>query len=48
MTIEELIIKKTGKTFDEIRAMSNDELYDFIENIIGKAFKMGYGYYETY
>ena len=41
-TIEEAIVKETGKTFDEIRAMSNVELYDFIEEIREEAYSKGY------
>ena len=45
MTIEESIVEETGKTFDEIRAMSNIELYNFIEDIRHEAFEIGkYGY----
>ena len=42
MTIEDRIVKETGKTFDEIRAMSNIELYDFIEEIKEEAYSQGY------
>ena len=42
MTIEEAIVKETGKTFDEIREMSNAELYQFIENIQLEAWNDGY------
>ncbi len=40
-TIEKAIVRETGKTFEEIRAMSNTELYDFIEEIREKAFSDG-------
>ena len=42
MTIEEAIVIETGKTFDEIRAMSNVELYAFIEDIREEAFNEGH------
>jgi ribosomal protein L29 len=42
MTIEEAIVRETGKTFEEIRAMSDVELYAFIENIREEAFNEGY------
>ena len=41
-TIEEAIVRETGKTFDEIRAMSNIELYNFIEEILEEAYSKGY------
>lgn len=40
-TIEEAIVRETGKTFEEIRAMSNVELYDFIEEIREQGFSNG-------
>ena len=42
MTIEKSIFLETGKTFEEIRIMSNVELYDFIEEIREKAWSDGY------
>ena len=48
MTIEELIVKETGKTFDEIRAMSNVELYAFIDDIRLEAWSEGYEERENY
>lgn len=41
-TIEEAIVKETGKTFDEIRAMSDIELYDFIEDIRQNGYDNGF------
>lgn len=42
MTIQKSIFIETGKTFDEIRAMSDVELYDFIEDVREKAWSDGY------
>ena len=42
INFEEKIVRETGRTFDEIRAMSNVELYYFIEGIRNAAYADGW------